>query len=328
MSSRIVFVIITLLFLYSCNREEIPENFSPEISFEVSNFITTPNPPLYLELTSNGYYYYSYGINRIFHSTFAGDTTSFKTESEVLSLVFNQRFHRLYFGTRSNCLGVYDGQNINYYTPENSILPREHVKYMDVDNDGNLWICSSNNGSGGLYRFDGKEFIHFSTENSPLHHDLIRGICCQNAAIYIVAGGTSATHKVFKIEKESGDNYKWNEIVSEGYFNDICVDLNDNVYLLSSEITILSKNGENKTITPETEGVEYIYTQFKTDKRAYMWTCKFPWVGSGEFLSVFDGELWHQPPADFQVGAPNWIDVDNNNNIWFATYKGIYILNQ
>lgn len=327
MHSRIILMIV-ILFLFACDKEEVPKILSPEIRFEVSKFIPTSTHPMYIELTPNGYYYYSYGVNRIFYSTFSGDTTSFKTESEVLSLVFNKRFNRLFFGTRSNCLGVYDGQNIDYYTPENSILPREHVKLMDIDNEGNLWICSSDNGSGGLYRFDGNEFIHFSTENSPLHHDLIRGICCQNSAIYIIAGGTSETHKVFKIEKESGTNYKWNEVVSEGYFHDICVDLNDNVYLLSSEIMILSKNGEKKTITPETEGVEYIYTQFKPDKRNYMWVTKFPRFGNGNFMSVFDGEKWHQAPADITEDGPNWIDVDDNNNIWIATYSGIYFLEQ
>jgi ligand-binding sensor domain-containing protein len=327
MNSRVI-LIMMVFFLFACDKEEVPNVFSTDIHFEVSKFISTTNHPLYIELTPNGFYYYSYGINRIFYSTFAGDTTSFKTESEVLSLVFDQRFQRLYFGTRSNCLGVYDGRNINYFTPGNSILPRKHVKYMDVDNEGNLWICSSNNGSGGLYRFNGKEFIHFSTENSPLHHDLIRGICCQNSAIYIVAGGTSATHKAFKIERESGENYKWNEIISEGYFNDICVDINENVYLLSNDIIILSNDGTKKTITPETEGVEYIYTQFKTDKRGYMWVTKFPRIGSGGFISVYDGEKWHQAPADITENGPNWIDVDDDNNIWIATYSGIYILEQ
>ncbi len=257
---------------------------------------------------------------------------SFETESEVLSLVFDKRFNRLYFGTRSNGLGIYDGKNVKYYTPENSILPRFVIAKMDIDSDGNLWIASSNDGAGGLYRFKGNEFIHFSTENSPLHHDLIRGICCRNSAIFIVTGGTEATHKVFKIEKEFGNNYTWEEIISEGYFYDIGVDLNENVYLLfghfASEIMILFKNGETKTITPEPDGVEYIYTQFTPDKRGYMWMCKFPRLGEGGNLSVFDGEKWHEPETDLAFGPPNWIDVDDNNNIGMATNSGICILNQ
>ncbi len=310
----------------------MPQVLSPEISFEVSKFIGIPNGAIYIELTPNGYYYSSYGINRIFYSTFAGDTMSFKTESEVKSLVYDRRLHRLYFGTRTAGLGVYDGGNVKYYNPDNSILPRYVIAKMDYDSDGNLWIASSNNGAGGLYRFDGKDFIHFSTGNSPLNHDLIRGICCRNSAVYIVAGGTSATHKVFKIEKESSNTYKWNELVNEGYFHDIGVDINGNVYLqyglFAVELMILSKDGERKTITPEPDGKEYIYTQFKTDKRGYMWMCKTPRLVDGSQLCVFDGEKWNESPNDFQVKSPDWIDVDDNNNIWITSNSGIYILNQ
>jgi hypothetical protein len=331
MKTQIPFLLAIIVFV-SCNRNEIPEDFSPEVSFEVSKFIEFSEDVLYLELASNGYYSSSFGINQIFYSSFAGDTMSFETESEVLSLVFDKRFNMLYFGTRSNGLGIYDGENVKYYTPENSILPRFVIAKMDVDSDGNLWIASSNDGVGGLYRFNGNEFIHFSTENSPLHHDLIRGIYCRNSAIYIVTGGTEATHKVFKIEKESGNNYIWEEILSEGYFYDIGVDLNENVFLLfghfASEIMILFKNGETKTITPEPDEVEYIYTQFTPDKRGYMWMCKFPRLGEGGNLSVYDGEKWHEPETDLAFGPPNWIDVDDNNNIWIATNSGICILNQ
>jgi len=117
-----------------------------------------------------------------------------------------------------------------------------------------------------------------------------------------------------------------------GYFYDIGVDLNENVFLLfghfASEIMILFKNGETKTITPEPDEVEYIYTQFTPDKRGYMWMCKFPRLGEGGNLSVYDGEKWHEPETDLAFGPPNWIDVDDNNNIWIATNSGICILNQ
>jgi hypothetical protein len=330
MKTLIPFLFLFIAFV-SCERNEIPEDFSPEISFEVSQFIETQIPVLNFELTPNGFYYSGYEEPRIYFSTFSGDTMSIKTESEVKSLVYDRRFRKLYIGTKSSGLGVLKGNTITYFSPDNSILPRYVIARMDVDSEGNLWIASAKNGEGGLYRFDGNEFVHFSTDNSLLTSDLIYGICCRNASVYISGKGIDG-HTVFRIDKTEKGEYSWEEILSDGeYYHEIAADENDNVYVIfrvpAEGIIKLSADGTKNIITPDRKGDGFVYTKLITDKRGYLWANKISLVSS-EHFSVYDGKNWHPAPTAFPENGLESIDVDENNNIWLASYSGIYILNQ
>lgn len=324
--------LILLIFILSCEKEEIPKTeYSQEISFEVSGFEPKQNAVFDIELISEGYYYSGFYEKRIYYSTWGGDTSSFKTNSEVRKLVFDKRFHRLYFGTKSSGIGLIDNKKVQYFNTKNSTFPRDGANIMDVDSEGNLWVSASYNGEGGLYKFDGIEFTHFSTNNSPLKSDLITGICCDNAVIYISGKGVDG-RTVFRIEKNDNDEYEWKDLLCDGnYYHDIELDINGNIYIIcripAQSIVQLSNDGIVEEITPEKEGKEYVYTQLKTDKRGYLWVSKIDLKGS-EQLSVYDGIKWHQAPDGFPDGGLESIDVDENNNIWLATEKGIYILSQ
>jgi len=54
MKTLIPFLFLFIAFV-SCERNEIPEDFSPEISFEVSQFIETQIPVLNCRVTQAGY---------------------------------------------------------------------------------------------------------------------------------------------------------------------------------------------------------------------------------------------------------------------------------
>jgi len=324
-------IFISLIFLFSCQKEEVPKTeYLPEISFEVSEFIPTQNAVFDIELMHGGFYYSGFYEKRIHISTWSGDTSSFKTNSEVRKLVFDKRFHRLYFGTKSSGIGLFDGNKVKYFNTENSIFPREGAIIMDVDSEGNLWVTASYNGEGGLFKFDGIEFTHFSTENSPLESDLITGICCDNAVIYISGKGVNG-RTIFRIEKND-DEYEWKDLLCDGnYYHEIELDVNENIYVIcripAQSIVQLSPDGIVEEITPEKDSEEYVYTQLINDKRGYLWVNKIDLDGA-EQLSVYDGVKWHQAPDGFPDGGLERIDIDEDNNVWLATGKGIYILNQ
>jgi len=75
------------------------------------------------------------------------------------------------------------------------------------------------------------------------------------------------------------------------------------------------------------KGNGFVYTKLITDKRGYLWANKISLVSS-EHFSVYDGKNWHPAPTAFPENGLESIDVDENNNIWLASYSGIYILNQ
>ncbi len=67
--------------------------------------------------------------------------------------------------------------------------------------------------------------------------------------------------------------------------------------------------------------------QLKADLRDYLWLAGF---GAKEKtnLSVFDGEKWQKPPADFPGLLISCMAVDRSNSLWLGTDDGIYLLRQ
>ena len=332
-------LLIFIVFLFSCQKDEdINEpdvEYSPEISFDITTHFFPAENIKQIEFADNRFYY-SIG-SKIFLADQTGRTLkTYSADSDVLSLKFNPKDESLYFGTKSSGLGRSKSNNIQYFTVENSDLPRDLIRNVHADNDGNIWFNASAHQVGGLVKYDGKHFTEYNPENSDLPENLLHKICIRENEIFVLSRGAETGKVGLKFK-----NNTWYGLFESGGcgITDMDIDSDANMYyiedsreycgggLLPDDVVFVFKNGE-KTMLREFPDLMHIhYYLLKTDKRNYLWNVKFGYQDLKR-LSVYDGENWYQPPESFPDDFINCIEVDDENNIWLGTNNGIYILNQ
>jgi ligand-binding sensor domain-containing protein len=339
MNSRIVSIAV-FIFLFSCQNENVeilnPEDFSQEISFTVSEIFQPGIPVKWIELTEDGYYYCSGKTIFFVNSDQNRKVKSFESESDITCLEYNLREKSLYFGTASNGLGKYDGNQTKYYTSENAGLPRNYISHVACDNNGNTWFSSSVHMEGGLVKYNGSVFAKYLPENSPLPDNLVHQVICKNNSIYVVSDNPDKLGTI--VSKITGN--KWNKIFESGgcSINSMDIDSNGDIYYISdgreycgggllSDEVVFSFSNQQKTVLREYEESMDLPYLVKVDKRNYVWVAKYP-LHMGNIISVFDGEKWNKSPENFPEVSFYCIEVDDKNNIWLGTSDGIYILNQ
>jgi len=333
-------ILIFIVFFYSCQEDDNlttePEvEYSPEIRFDITTHFFPGENIKQIELTDNGFYY-SAG-SKIYLSDEAGSKLkTYSADSDVISLEFNSKDESLYFGTNSSGLGRVKGNYIQYFTVENSDLPRNLIRNVNVDNDGNIWFNASAHQVGGLVKYNGKHFTEYNPENSDLPENLIHKICIRENEIFVLSRGAETGKVGLKFK-----NNTWYGLFESGGcgITDMDIDSDGNIYyiedsreycgggLLPDDVVFVFKDDE-KTMLREYQNLMHIhYYLLKTDKRNYLWNAKFG-VQDLKRLSVFDGENWYQPPDNFPDDFINCIEVDSDNNIWLGTNNGIYVINQ
>jgi hypothetical protein len=215
---------------------------------------------------------------------------------------------------------------------ENSDLPRDYIIDVECSPDGSVWFGSSAHQLGGLMHYDG-HFELFTPENSILNQNLILGLKVNAAGeLFCFSEGTVTECKVFKKDKRN----RWQMLDEEMMFYWItAMDITSKSEVVVATDHSLSscwgcytndvaiyRNGSWEILNPDFE--MSFFNRMFVDKRDYIWSQS----GSNSY-SVYDGKKWHhsengQIPETFIRS----VKVDPNNNIWFCTQKGIYILNQ
>lgn len=101
------------------------------------------------------------GVTRFDGKTFQRFTTDDGLPNNRVYLVFEDRTGDLWFSTLAQGATRYDGKEFTVFSKIGN-LERAHVQSMLQDKDGTLWFGCS----GGLFRFDGQDFINV-TKNGP-----------------------------------------------------------------------------------------------------------------------------------------------------------------
>ena len=152
MNVRLLLVFFMVIF-FSCDEDikEAEREYSTEINFDVSTHLFPGESIKQIEFVDNGFYY-SIG-SKIYLADQTGSTIrNYTADSDVLSLEFNPKDESLYFGTNSSGLGMAKGVNIQYFTVENSGLPRNLIRQVQFDERGNIWFNASEHMIGGLVK--------------------------------------------------------------------------------------------------------------------------------------------------------------------------------
>ncbi len=333
MNRKILFLFISL-FLFSCKKEGLTTiGFSP-VNFEVSEWILEGKKVSCLDFDSEGNAWIGAGSDLIFQER--NTTETWNVGSEILDVSVGID-GKVWLATKDRGLALFYKGKFTWYTKQNAGLPRDLIIAVEAAPDGSVWFSSSAHQLGGLMHFDGKKFELFTPENSILNQNLVIDLKVdKNGNVFLSSEGTVTEAKVFMIDR----NQNWKVLGGDVIFYWIAaLDVNSKSevvvatdHSLSScmgcyenEVSIY-QNGEWKKIDADFE-MDYFNRMF-VDKRDYIWV-QGSLKGDYESYFVFDGKDWHrsekgQIPDAFIYS----VKVDPQNNIWFCTNQGIYILKQ
>ncbi len=327
-------ILIFFLILFACEKDEFPseKKFSTEINFDVSEWILEGRNITCVDFDKDGNAWIASGSELIFY-----DGNKLKTHevgSAILDLAVAPNGD-VWLGTREMGLARFSNGNFEYYTEKNAGLPRNYTHNVEVTSDGKVWFCSAGHDLGGLMCFDGRKFELFSPENSIINQHVIQNLEVDtHDNVYLNTSGKVGKATVFKID--GNNNIEQLGIDASFYWiSSLAVTSNKQVYIetdhsLSScygcfedEILLFNLGNWEKIETNFN-----FYNQIFIDKRDFIWTMGE--VDRDHYsLFVFDGDEW-QRSAKGQIPEIyiKSVKVDNQNNIWFCTEEGIFILNQ
>lgn len=238
----------------------------------------------------------------------------------------------------SGGITVYDLRGdsvITAYHKDNSDLPTNEVGNLAVDQDGNLWAglyTNSNIGNteGGIVKFDGTSWTHFSQENGD-------NVGVDLRDLHVDSNGDLWIASVQGVHKYDGSTFT--EVVAEADIPMIFLaDVNElsDGRMTFSTFNSFENNGGVHFYDPATDSWEYIssstdngansqiYFGADYDSKGNLWVTGF--YG----LQKFDGSKWETwTAADGLAYTYGWdLIVDSNDNVWVnSTENGLTRIN-
>ncbi|WP_298904210.1 hybrid sensor histidine kinase/response regulator transcription factor [uncultured Psychroserpens sp.] len=224
----------------------------------------------------------------------------------------------MWFATQDG-LNKYDGRQFTFFNKQFEDVTRPTYSKLGkiyVDRDSNLWIISN---SGILEKFNTKS-QEFKTINGITNTSVI----FQNTKDdYYIGTFGNGLHKIDAKSKDTVSVFK-NEINSLNTYD--IIELNSDNYIATSSNVFLIK--ENTIEKINVEGNLTNFSALSVCKNNTVWLGSF---SHGLFYKPIDSEGFKQFKHPNLPPTLNIQDllIDNNNNLWIATYgDGLYILNQ
>jgi len=328
-------ILLILIFFYCCSDEEFaPETaFSPEINFEVSEWILKEKDISCVDFDKEGTAWIGSGTELIRYKNRNHQWFTVGSGIKDISVASDGT---VWIGTQDKGLAKFNGKDFSYFNMENSDLPRDYIIDVECSPDGSVWFGSSAHQLGGLMHYDG-EFKLFTPENSILNQNLILGLKINSdGELFCFSEGTVTECKVFRRDKRKS----WQMLDEEMMFYWIAtMDITS-----KSEVVVATDHSLSSCAGCYTNEVAIyrdkqwevlnrdfdmnFFNRMFVDKRDYIWS-----QGSkqGDYQSyfVYDGKEWHRSAKE-QIPDVfiKSIKVDENNDIWFCTNEGIFILPQ
>jgi ligand-binding sensor domain-containing protein len=251
----------------------------------------------------------------------------------VKSIAFDSKGNA-WIGTFKQGLIKYNSHETKVFNSSNSIIKSDAVIWdIAVDSKDNVWI-----GCDGIMEYNGSNFILYNSGNTPIPEDFVYSIaidskdnvwftsCRFHEGGFVRYDGTSWT--VFTPD---------NSLLPVNLVQSIAIDENDNVWLALTEIvtqTYLIKISGSKwtAYTGNELGFEpYYFANIEFDSHNHLcggidYSLSSLGVNSGPQVFIFDGKGAEQLSFDNSTRIKS-ITIDNENNIWCATYGGYAVYN-
>ena len=211
----------------------------------------------------------------------------------------------------------------------NSIIPDASVIYdIAIDSEDNVWI-----GCEGLIKYNGANFIHYNSNNTPIPEDFVRSIAVDSKDNIWFA---SSRFRQGGFVKYDGINWMVftpeNSVLPVNSVSSIAIDKNDNVWIALSEIVndaylIKIKDQNWRTYTNNDLGFSpYYFGNIQTNSRnelcgAIDYSLSSTLFNNMPQVFIFDGNSSNQLHYDSLSNVKS-ITIDNEDNIWCVSYGG------
>ncbi|NUN09294.1 MAG: hypothetical protein HUU54_08975 [Ignavibacteriaceae bacterium] len=205
------------------------------------------------------------------------------------------------------CEDNYAGDKVRFLVKSWNIengLPQNTVKSLVQSSDGYIWIGTF----GGVARFDGVEFTHFNTSNTPeMNTDRVLTMSEINGELWIgFEGGGIVVYKNDNFRRVKIKGIPDNESILA-----IMKDSENAVWIQTLSGALIRLNGKEEQIFNNVTGAEKNYYLFK-DKNENIF------VASGSVCLKFNGRAFILSGFDFSAGNELAIApfFDKDNNLW------------
>ena len=259
------------------------------------------------------------------------ETRGFKLESldgyAVQAIAFDSKGNA-WIGTQGKGLIRYN-ENKNevvLYNSENSILPESFVLWdIAVDKNDNVWI-----GADGLWKFDGKNFTHYNSQNTAMPEDVVWSIAVDSKNNIWFASCRYNQGGLVKYDGRTWTAYTPdNSPLPINSIKGIAIDKSDNVWLSLSDYATWSSlvkiSDEKWNVYTEKElgFMPYNMGGIQFDSKNRLWGAidyslsSAILVGSPN-LFIFDGKQTTQLSCrnNINTDGHTQITIDNKDNVW------------
>jgi len=259
------------------------------------------------------------------------ETKWFKLESlsgyVVKAIAFDSKGNA-WIGTQGKGLIRYNENKneIVLYNSENSILPEDFVLWdIAVDRNDNVWI-----GADGLWKFDGKEFIHYNSQNTAMPEDVVWSIAVDSKNNIWFASCRFNQGGLVKYDGQTWTAYAPdNSPLPTNSIQGIAIDKSDNIWLsLSDYVTrssLVKISNDTWTVYGEKElgFMPYYMGGIQLDSKNRLWgvidySLYSTWISPSPHFFIFDGKQTTQLSCgnDIRIGGRPQITIDNKDNVW------------
>ncbi|MCG2420503.1 T9SS type A sorting domain-containing protein [Aequorivita sp. F47161] len=207
-------------------------------------------------------------------------------------IVRGDRFNNIWMGGRvpsagAGCVTRFDGTTFtNWGTYGDNYLPDETINDIDFDNNDRIWVGTN----GGLATSaDGLSWQHYTSANTPLTTDGIRGLAiAANNDLWVATGDPGIEGGVGHFNGTDWTYYtQTNSGLQSGILRDIAVDQDNNVWIMGLD-GLIKYDGVNWTLyTPSNSGLSSVNAkELMIDDANRVWIC------NGANVDIFDGTNW------------------------------------
>ena len=189
---RLVYILFVAIFFYSCNKlEDKPKEEEEFVELGNLQKILDGYHVRAIEFDSKGNAWigtFEQGIIRYN----AKETVFFNPESIIpggfiLWDIAIDKKDNVWFGVsgkefefdvglNGGGLLKYDGQEFTLYNSQNTPMPLDMARKIEIDSQNNIWFICGNYTTGGLVKYDGTEWTIFTPDNSVLPYASINSI--------------------------------------------------------------------------------------------------------------------------------------------------------
>lgn len=240
----------------------------------------------------------------------------------IQSIAFDQ-FGNAWIGTYQQGLIKYNSAETIVYNSENSIISDTSIiRNIAIDSKNNIWFSCD-----GLMKFDGSDFIHFNTENSPIPVNFVNSLAIDSKDNIWFSSSRVKQGGLVKYNNE-----EWTVFTPENselpinLINSIAIDKDDQVWLALTEYVtqsyLVKISDDSWSVYNDSDlGFSpYFINNIQANSKnhicgtiSYAFSSSFPNVGPQAF--IFDGDSSQQIQYN-NTSSIMFTCIDKEDHIW------------